>query len=51
MIAISKADKLFFRSCYPLKWRIANTFTLVDDTFIKIINDIVIQGVINLLLM
>jgi len=47
----SKADKKFFRSCYALKWRIGGSFTLVEDTFMKIFNDIVIQGVINLLLM
>jgi len=46
----SKADKKFFKSCQPLKWKIGGSFTIVKDTFIKIMNDVVINGVINLLL-
>jgi len=49
LIAFSKVDKQFFRSCYPLKRRIGATFTLVPDTFIRILNDVVMEGVINLL--
>ena len=48
--SFSKSDKQFFKSCNPLKFNIANLFTLTPGTFRRITNDIIIQNVINLLI-
>jgi hypothetical protein len=47
---LTKEDQRFFRSCRPLEWRIGDAFTLRTDTFRRIMHDIIIQAVINLLI-
>ena len=48
-VHFSRHDRMFFRSCQPLKFRVAHSFTVSRDTFIIIIDSIVINSVINLL--
>jgi len=45
-----KEDVAFFKSCLPLKWKIGGSFSLNRDTFIRIMNDVVVVGVMNLLI-
>ena len=42
-------DRQFFRSCRPLKVKVADTFSITRDTFIRIMDQIVVNSVINLL--
>ena len=49
-IHFTKRDRQFFKSCRPLNIRIGNSFTVVKDTFVKIMDSVVISNVINLLL-
>ena len=49
-LSVSRHDKVFFKSCNTLKWNIGNCFILKSGTFNRIMNDIVISTVINLLL-
>ena len=44
-----KIDRVFFKSCYPLSIRIGGCFSLHPNTFPRIVNDVVISNVINLL--
>ena len=46
----SKLDKLYFECCSPFSWKIGNTFTVSQDTIPRIINDIIVSNVINLLI-
>ena len=46
----SKSDIKFFKSCNPLKWNIGGSFTLNSSTFNRIMNDVVISWIINLLI-
>ena len=49
----SKHDRKFFESCRPFKITVANSFTLkqAQDTFVRIMDNVVISSVINLLVM
>ena len=49
-LTFSEDEKKFFKSCNLLKSNIGNTFTLSTYTFRRIMNDIIIQTVINLLI-
>jgi hypothetical protein len=48
---LTKYDKLFFKSCPPLEWRVGSTvsFTVKKQSFIRIMNEIVVTAVVNLL--
>jgi len=45
----AKVDQKFFKSCRPLKWTVGTAFTLDKDTFLIIMDTIVISAVIRLL--
>jgi hypothetical protein len=47
---MSKAKVRYIKSCRPLEWRIGHVFTVTRDLFPRILNDIIISNVINLLL-
>jgi len=45
-----REDKQFFRSCSSLRWNIGNSFKLETGTFRRIMKEIVVSSVINLLI-
>jgi len=45
-----KYIQLYLNSCQPLLWRIGRTFTLHRDTFPRIVDEIILNILINLLL-
>jgi len=47
----NRANVAFLRSCAPFQWKIGESFTLNEDTFIRIMDTVVIEGVMSLLLM
>jgi len=42
-------DIQFFKSCRPFRWTVGSSFTLRKDSFVRIIDSVVITAVINLL--
>ena len=48
-VHFSRHDRKFFRSCQTLNFKVLEAFTLEKDTFIKIMERIVISSVIDLL--
>ena len=48
-VNFDRHDKKFFQSCRPFKFRVANSFTLTHDSFIRIFDEVIISSVINLL--
>ena len=50
ILSWSRHDKQFFKSCNAIKWNVGNCFTVDSGTFNRIMNNIVISTVINLLL-
>lgn len=45
----NKIDKLRFASCRPLVWVIGNSFRIQKDTFPKIMQDVIVDTIVNLL--
>ena len=48
-VNFSSHDRKFFRSCQPIKIKVADSFTIEGESFMRIMNNIVITTVINLL--
>jgi len=45
----NKEDRIFLVSCRPLWFRVNDTFTVTEQTFLTVTNDIILSNVINLL--
>jgi len=50
MIPVTTKDKAFWRSCRPMVISVGATFTINRETFPNISQDIILNGLINLLL-
>jgi len=48
-IMLSQEEKVFLQSCKPLLLRVGDTFTITEETFPTISQDIIMTNVINLL--
>ena len=48
-VTFSKHDRKFFQSCRPLKVRVANSLTLRQESFLRILDEVIISSVITLL--
>ena len=49
-VKFTPADRKFFKSCCPIKLNIGNSFAFSRDTFICILDKIIVDSLINLLL-
>jgi len=47
---VSKYNNRFFKSCYPLYFKMRGIYTISDGTVMRVYNDIIINYVISLLL-
>ena len=48
-VKFSRHERKFFQSCPPLKVRVADSFILRQEAYIRILNEVIVSSVINLL--